>query len=104
MQLFFRYGEYDSLSEILDKYIHPKDKVLVVGCGNSKLSADLYDVGICHSISIDISAPVISQMKEKYGKCRPEMSFETMDVMNVRFYSSTIELTNQLMMFKTIIY
>lgn len=83
--MIFRYGEYESLSEILDKYIHPKDKILVVGCGNSKLSADLYDVGICHSISIDISAPVISQMKDKYGKCRPEMSFETMDVLNVRF-------------------
>ncbi|GBM70722.1 Methyltransferase-like protein 13 [Araneus ventricosus] len=84
-QPFEWYGEYDSLSEILDKYIHPRDKVLIVGCGNSKLSADLYDVGICDSISIDISAPVINQMKERYGKDRPKMHFDVMDVFKLTF-------------------
>lgn len=81
----FRYGEYDTLSDVIDKYIHVKDKVLIIGCGNSKLSADLYDVGICNSTSIDISSPVISQMKAKYGKDRPQMVFEKMDVFDVSF-------------------
>lgn len=40
------YGEYPELCGILHKYVKPKDDVLMVGCGNSKLSADLYDVGI----------------------------------------------------------
>ncbi|KAF8778548.1 eEF1A lysine and N-terminal methyltransferase like protein [Argiope bruennichi] len=84
-QPFEWYGEYESLSEILDKYIHPRDKVLIVGCGNSKLSADLYDVGICDSISIDISSPVINQMKERYGKDRPKMQFEVMDIFKLTF-------------------
>lgn len=84
-QPFEWYGEYESLSDVLDKYIHPKDKVLVIGCGNSKLSADLYDVGICNSISIDISASVINQMKERYGKDRLKMSFEVMDVFKLTF-------------------
>lgn len=42
---FFRYGEYPELCGHLHKYIKPKDEVLNVGCGNSKLSMDLYDVG-----------------------------------------------------------
>ncbi|GFY49836.1 eEF1A lysine and N-terminal methyltransferase [Trichonephila inaurata madagascariensis] len=84
-QPFEWYGEYDSLSDVLDKYIHPKNKVLVIGCGNSKLSADLYDVGICNSISVDISASVINQMKERYGRDRPKMSFEVMDVFKLPF-------------------
>ncbi|GIY35189.1 eEF1A lysine and N-terminal methyltransferase [Caerostris extrusa] len=91
-QPFEWYGEYDSLSEILDKYIHPKDKVLVIGCGNSKLSVDLHDVGICNSISIDINAPVINQMKEKYGKDRPQMHFEVMDVFNLSFDDGTFSV------------
>lgn len=43
--VFLRYGEYPELCGHLHKYIKPKDDVLNVGCGNSKLSMDLYDVG-----------------------------------------------------------
>lgn len=39
------YGEYGELCGILHKYIKPTDHVLHIGCGNSTLSADLYDVG-----------------------------------------------------------
>ncbi|XP_015918789.2 eEF1A lysine and N-terminal methyltransferase [Parasteatoda tepidariorum] len=88
-QHFEWYGEYDNLCEVLDKYIHVKDKVLIVGCGNSKLSADLYDVGICNTVSIDISAPVINQMQERYGKDRSKMQFEVMDVMNMKYENET---------------
>ena len=39
------YGEYGELCGVIHKYVKPKEKVLIVGCGNSSLSADLYDVG-----------------------------------------------------------
>ena len=39
------YGEYHELCGILHKYIKTTDKVLQIGCGNSTLAADLYDVG-----------------------------------------------------------
>lgn len=79
------YGEYDNLCEILDKYIRTKEKILVVGCGNSRLSTDLYDVGFVNITSIDISATVIKQMKAKYQKDRPSMSFEKMDLLEMSF-------------------
>lgn len=44
-QAFEWYGEYPELCNQLHKYIKPKDHVLVVGCGNSVLGNDLYDVG-----------------------------------------------------------
>lgn len=44
-QAFEWYGEYPELCTQLHQYIKPKDEILVVGCGNSKLSMDLYDVG-----------------------------------------------------------
>lgn len=40
------YGEYPELCGILHKYINDKNRVLIIGCGNSKLSQDLYDIGI----------------------------------------------------------
>lgn len=31
------YGEYENLCDVIHKYIKLNDKVLVIGCGNSKL-------------------------------------------------------------------
>lgn len=45
LNFIFRYGEYPELCGQIHKYVRIKDNVLIVGCGNSKLSADLYDVG-----------------------------------------------------------
>jgi len=42
---FFRYGTYNQLYGLLHKYINPRDNILVGGCGNSTLSADLYNAG-----------------------------------------------------------
>ncbi|XP_046421551.1 eEF1A lysine and N-terminal methyltransferase homolog [Neodiprion fabricii] len=73
------YGEYPELCGHLHKYIKPKDDVLVVGCGNSTLSMDLYDVGYRHITNIDISHVVIRQMIDQNKTQRPAMIFEQMD-------------------------
>ena len=62
----------------------PADNVLVVGCGNSQLSGDLYDVGYRNISNIDISDVVIRQMTEKNAKKRPDMKFLKMDITQVR--------------------
>ena len=68
---------------ILHKYVKPSDNILVVGCGNSSLSADLYDVGHHSITNIDISDVVIRQMNDKYSKERPDMKFLKMDMLEV---------------------
>jgi EEF1A lysine methyltransferase 4 len=55
-------------------------RVLVVGCGNSPFSADLYDGG-CHNIlNIDYSQNVIAKMKGMHSEVRPEMDWRVMDM------------------------
>ena len=81
--LYQRYGEYGELCGILHKYIKPTDAILNVGCGNSELSASLYDVGYHRIINVDISDVAIRQMTEKHAKQRPEMTFIKMDVFKV---------------------
>ncbi|XP_047510251.1 eEF1A lysine and N-terminal methyltransferase homolog [Pieris napi] len=78
------YGEYLELCTYLHKYIKQTDKILIPGCGNSSLSADLYDVGLKQITNIDVSEVVIRQMKAK-NVARSEMTFTCMDAMKTTF-------------------
>ena len=73
------YGEYSELCGVLHKYSRPGERMLVVGCGNSTLSADLHDVGYGHVVSIDVSEVVVRQMREQHARDRPGLRFEVMD-------------------------
>ncbi len=74
------YGEYGELCGVLHKYCKPTEKVLIVGCGNSTLSADLHDVGYRSTVSIDLSEVVVRQMRAQHARDRPELRFELVDV------------------------
>lgn len=81
------YGEYIALKSVLLKYLKASDDLLIVGCGNSSLSSDLYDDGYRNNTSIDISEVAIKKMISKY-KCnglRQEMIFEVMDIFNMKY-------------------
>ena len=79
-----RYGEYPELCEVLHKYVKTSDKILMVGCGNSQLSENMYDVGYRQITNIDISDIVIRQMCDRHREQRPDMTFLKMDATKVR--------------------
>ncbi|XP_064615984.1 LOW QUALITY PROTEIN: eEF1A lysine and N-terminal methyltransferase-like [Liolophura sinensis] len=79
------YGEYPELCDVLHKYIKPSDKILMVGCGNSQLSGDMYDVGHRDITNIDISDIVIKQMTDKNREKRPDMKWVKMDMSQMSF-------------------
>ena len=81
------YGEYENLCGLIHQYIKPTERILMVGCGNSRLSESMYDVGkLTNIVNIDLSANVIQQMSAK-NKNRTQMSFVKMDMLNVRTIS-----------------
>ncbi|ELW70919.1 Methyltransferase-like protein 13 [Tupaia chinensis] len=86
------YGTYLELCGVLHKYIKPREKVLVIGCGNSELSEQLYDVGYQDIVNIDISEAVIRQMKERNGGRRPQMSFLKMDMTQMEFPDASFQV------------
>lgn len=81
------YAEYEHLKPLLNRYIKQNDCLLVIGCGNSSLSADLYDFGFKNNTSIDISDVVIKQMDHKYNRNgeRNGLQFKCMDVFDMKF-------------------
>ncbi|KAM4861394.1 eEF1A lysine and N-terminal methyltransferase isoform 2-T2 [Thomomys bottae] len=66
--------------------------VLVIGCGNSELSEQLYDVGYQDIVNIDISEVVIKQMKERNASRRPRMSFLKMDMTQMEFADASFQV------------
>ncbi|XP_047377763.1 eEF1A lysine and N-terminal methyltransferase isoform X2 [Sciurus carolinensis] len=86
------YGTYLELCGVLHKYIKPRERVLVIGCGNSELSEQLYDVGYQDIVNIDISEAVIKQMKERNASRRPQMSFLKMDMTQMEFPDASFQV------------
>ncbi|XP_066548047.1 eEF1A lysine and N-terminal methyltransferase [Amia ocellicauda] len=74
-QAFEWYGGYTELCGVLHKYIKPQDEVLVVGCGNSELSEQLWDVGYKRLTNIDLSATAIANMQQRNRSRRPGLLF-----------------------------
>jgi SAM-dependent methyltransferase len=59
--------------------------ILVVGCGNSRLSGVLYEHGYRNIVSIDTSNIVVSQMQQRYVM-NEGMEFMVGDVMNMDMF------------------
>ena len=79
---FRSYRDSHQLREALERGIGPvssSPRILVVGCGNSLLSQDLYEAGYSHIESVDFSPQCISLMREQ-NKARPTMRWSCMDV------------------------
>lgn len=85
------YGEYDQVRRLIYEQLNLLQlsgatsiaqrikammRVLVVGCGNSELTAQLYEDGFTNITSIDFSERVIQEMSEKY----PHMQWKVMDM------------------------
>ena len=78
------YQRYSGIRELIAQYVRKEDNVLCAGCGNSRLSEDMYEDGYGSIANIDISRVVIDQMVDKY-KERPSITWQQMNVCSLEF-------------------
>ncbi|EPQ29655.1 uncharacterized protein PFL1_02875 [Pseudozyma flocculosa PF-1] len=73
---------YDDLKPIFDELIPSKEaRILMLGCGNSTLSGDMYASGYERITNLDYSAPLIESMKRKHdARGQTRMKWLVMDV------------------------
>ncbi|PBK72505.1 S-adenosyl-L-methionine-dependent methyltransferase [Armillaria solidipes] len=80
------FKKYSDIADLLRELIPDKtSKVLMLGCGNSTLSEDMYDDGYKNIVNVDYSSVVIEQMQKRHGTDRPEMEWRVMDVRELEF-------------------
>lgn len=73
------YQRWAGLKDIIKPCLQTDAQILNIGCGNSRLSEEMYEEGYKSITNIDISDVVIKNMKEKYSTEKPEMQWRCMD-------------------------
>ncbi|CAN6462771.1 unnamed protein product [Victoria cruziana] len=66
-------------------------RILVPGCGNSRLSECLHDAGFRDIINIDFSRVVISDMLRLHIRTRPSMRWRVMDMTDLQFADGSFD-------------
>lgn len=67
-------------------------QILVPGCGNSRLSENVYDAGFRGITNIDFSKVVISDMLRRNVRSRPDMRWRVMDMTSMQFMEETFDV------------
>ena len=95
-EAFEWYGTYSELRPFVAKAAArgvKRERVLVIGCGNSDFSTELYVKGGFHRVvNVDFSAPVIEEMRRKTLAVCPEMEWRVMDVTAMAFEEGSFDV------------
>ncbi|KII87510.1 hypothetical protein PLICRDRAFT_112521 [Plicaturopsis crispa FD-325 SS-3] len=86
------FKSYAELAPFLRELVPSKDaRVLMLGCGNSKLSEEMWDDGYTNIVNTDYSAVVIEQMSRRHAS-RTGMSWHEMDVRALEFEDGSFDV------------
>jgi SAM-dependent methyltransferase len=76
----------------LERYKKEDCKILIVGCGNSSFSADLYDEGYHNISNIDFSSIVIKKIETVHSEKRNKMKWIEMDMTKMTFLEESFDI------------
>ncbi|PKC14635.1 S-adenosyl-L-methionine-dependent methyltransferase [Rhizophagus irregularis] len=86
------FKSYKELKPLFDVHLPNKNvSILVLGCGNSALSEDMYDDGYHNITNIDFSETVIENMRLRC-KDRTGMTWIEMDIRDLNFLDRTFDI------------
>ncbi|TFY75556.1 hypothetical protein EWM64_g8455 [Hericium alpestre] len=87
------FKKYEDVADLIREAIPDKSaRILMLGCGNSTLSQDMYDDGYKNIVNIDYSPVVIEQMKTRHQDTRPEMTWHEMDIRDLTFGDASFDV------------
>jgi len=87
------YAQWDQMKRVVSKYspVEDRPRTLMVGCGNSRLSEEMFMFGGYRDmVNIDISSVAIEQMREKHADM--PMEWHVMDATATTFEDGSFDL------------
>ena len=73
------------------KFFRKSDRFIMLGCGSAMFSTEMYDDGYEHIANVDLSSVVIQDEREKNAG-RDNMTYEVMDVQELRYEDETFDV------------
>ncbi|GAA5839018.1 hypothetical protein JCM11251_007854 [Rhodosporidiobolus azoricus] len=83
---------YAEIKDLINRYIPDRNaSIVMLGCGNSTLSRDMYDDGYHNIRNIDYS-PIVIEKMAKVNAERAGMTWTVADIRDLPFPSSSIDI------------
>ena len=76
---------------MINQYVKREDMILMAGCGNSRLTEDMFEDGYTTITNVDVSRVVVDQMIERY-KDKPTLQWQQMNVTALDFPDETFDV------------
>ncbi|XP_056246287.1 EEF1A lysine methyltransferase 4 [Seriola aureovittata] len=84
-------GGFSKFQHLLEEHVKKEDSILILGCGNSSMSGDMYSAGYHSITNIDYSSVCISTMTARYSDCLG-MTWHQMDVRQLCFPAASFDV------------
>ncbi|XP_046388750.1 EEF1A lysine methyltransferase 4-like [Ischnura elegans] len=85
------FKSYDAFKHLIKACVSSDDRILMLGCGNSKLSELMYEDGYRNIVNVDYSEVVINRMKEKCMNMAG-MTWEVMDIRSMSYSDESFDI------------
>ncbi|KDQ18894.1 hypothetical protein BOTBODRAFT_63062 [Botryobasidium botryosum FD-172 SS1] len=87
------FKSYNQIASLIAKRIPDKSsRILMLGCGNSTLSEEMWDDGYKNIVNIDYSSVCIENMRRRNLEKRPNMEWLEMDVRKLEFEPESFDI------------
>ncbi|XP_062409946.1 EEF1A lysine methyltransferase 4 isoform X2 [Sardina pilchardus] len=90
-QSFEWFGDLSKFHHLLQCHVNKEDSILVLGCGNSSMSADMHRAGFAAITNIDYSPVCIATMAQRHADCAG-MSWLCMDARRLDFADGSFDV------------
>lgn len=81
---------YADLAGFFKTHLQETSRILVLGCGTSALTTELYEQGYKHITSMDFS-PVAIDIMKRQNIARRELSFDVMDIRDLSYENASFD-------------
>ena len=85
------FGQFAMFKQVLNECVPRHHRILMLGCGNSRMSEDMYADGYERIVNIDYSAVCIEKMRLKCGERMAAMSWLVMDINELTFEDASFD-------------
>ena len=73
------------MRDIIAQYTLPTSKILIVGCGSSRMPEEMHEDGYQQITCVDLSYSAIKLQQDEYKDKYQNLTFKQMDVRNIGF-------------------